>query len=92
MAVDAVGTGYTIDEIVKKNENEKEKKAERNTGEMGKDEFLNLLVTQLQYRITSYNVCYTKLLRGIHIFMKPSTSPTLVLNVTSAIISLGDII
>ncbi len=50
MAVDAVGTGYTIDEIVKKNENEKEKKAERNTGEMGKDEFLNLLVTQLQYQ------------------------------------------
>lgn len=47
MAVDAVGRQKTIQEIIDSTTN---KSTQRNTGELGKDEFLNLLITQLQYQ------------------------------------------
>lgn len=47
MAVDAVSHQKTIQEIIDSTAN---KTSERNTGELGKDEFLNLLITQLQYQ------------------------------------------
>jgi len=48
MSVDSVSNQNTIQQIIDKTANSKESK--RNTGELGKDEFLNLLVTQLQYQ------------------------------------------
>ncbi|HOM02060.1 MAG TPA: flagellar hook capping FlgD N-terminal domain-containing protein [Acetivibrio sp.] len=47
MAVDAVSNQNTIEEII---ENTTKTSSKRNTGELGKDEFLNLLITQLQYQ------------------------------------------
>lgn len=46
--VSAVGTQKTIDQIVAANE--KNKIGKRNTGELGKDDFLQLLITQLQHQ------------------------------------------
>jgi flagellar basal-body rod modification protein FlgD len=47
MAVDGISRQKTIEEIVKSTEN---KSGQRKVGELGKDEFLNLLVTQLRYQ------------------------------------------
>lgn len=47
MAIDAVSHQKTIQEIIESTAN---KSNERNVGELGKDEFLNLLITQLQYQ------------------------------------------
>ncbi len=47
MAVDGVSREKTIEEIIKSTEN---KAGQRKVGELGKDEFLNLLVTQLRYQ------------------------------------------
>lgn len=48
MSVNSVNYQKTIEQIIE--ETTSSKTSKRNTGELGKDEFLNLLVTQLQYQ------------------------------------------
>jgi len=48
MSVNSVYSQKTIEQIIE--ETTGSKKTKRNTGELGKDEFINLLVTQLQYQ------------------------------------------
>lgn len=48
MSIDSVNYQKTIEQII--DETTGNKKTKRNTGELGKDEFMNLLVTQLQYQ------------------------------------------
>ncbi len=48
MGVSSVGNQKTIQQII--DETTASKTSQRNTGELGKDEFLSLLVTQLQYQ------------------------------------------
>lgn len=48
MSVNSVNSQKTIDQIIEQTTGSK--KSKRNTGELGKDEFINLLVTQLQYQ------------------------------------------
>ena len=47
MSVDAVAYQKTIEQIIKENES---RISGRDTGDLGKDDFLNLLVTQLRYQ------------------------------------------
>ncbi len=47
MAVESVGNQKTIQEII---EGSSKKESSRNTGALGKDDFLKLLVTQLKYQ------------------------------------------
>jgi flagellar basal-body rod modification protein FlgD len=47
MSVDAVAYQKTIEQIIKENES---RISGRNTGDLGKDDFLNLLVTSLRYQ------------------------------------------
>lgn len=48
LSVDSVNKQKTLQQVI--DDTEAAKKSTRNTGELGKDEFLNLLVTQLQYQ------------------------------------------
>lgn len=48
MSVNSVNHQKSIDQIIQ--DTTEKKKTKRNTGELGKDEFINLLVTQLQYQ------------------------------------------
>lgn len=48
MSVSSVNNQKTLQQII--DETAASKKSQRNTGDLGKDEFLNLLVTQLQYQ------------------------------------------
>lgn len=51
MSVGSVNNQKTLQQVVDETEKAKKaEKSERKTGELGKDEFLNLLVTQLQYQ------------------------------------------
>jgi len=47
MAVSSIGNNKTIQQII---DESSKKTSDRNTGELGKDDFLNLLVTQLRYQ------------------------------------------
>ena len=45
--VDSIGSQKTIEEIIRSSQN---RESTRNIGELGKDDFLQLLVTQLRYQ------------------------------------------